>query len=298
MAKFFSRWSLDKQDCIITLTIHKLEADINTPIELSVFFERGPQKDETTHFTMGASQQCHVIEETFTRVSGFYYDRKTLSWQEKFVSLNLGHYKDSVFSSLGIVTVDMAGMVEQGDCSYVYTFPAGTIAHNFNAQLHVTINVSPDNGTVKHYTLTKPKDNIASARDSMAIKRGAATRTVASEVNDRVTTPQDFDLEKNVRYLSGVASNINTLSRVNEEETKDGHQLTKEIVQHILASGQATIRVALTEAETKLAAAQAESDRKSAEIASIMDMLVFARSKQEDLVTQLQQTRAQIQNEM
>lgn len=118
MSKFFSRITKDKQDCTITLTIHKLEAEVNQPLEMSIIFERGPQKVATKKFMMQKEVCAIEIEETFVRVSGFYYDKKALKWQEKTLNLNLGFHsaeKGGKFTSMGSITVDMAEIVDQGD---------------------------------------------------------------------------------------------------------------------------------------------------------------------------------------
>ena len=82
---------------------------------MSVFFERGPQKDETKQFTMHKEKTVHELEETFNRVSTFYYDRSKSQWEEKILNLNLGFRKLGTFVSAGIITIDMGPMVDQGE---------------------------------------------------------------------------------------------------------------------------------------------------------------------------------------
>lgn len=50
MAKFLSRFGAVKTTCTINLTIHKIEADIVQPLNMTLFFVRGPQRDETNRF--------------------------------------------------------------------------------------------------------------------------------------------------------------------------------------------------------------------------------------------------------
>ena len=79
---------------------------------MSIFFERGPQKEETQHFTLKPDKKVHEIEETFKRVSGFYQDPNTRIWQEKLVSLNLGYWSKGQFTSSGVITFNVGQEVD------------------------------------------------------------------------------------------------------------------------------------------------------------------------------------------
>lgn len=82
---------------------------------MSVFFERGPQKEETQRFMLTPDKKVHEIDETFKRISGFYFDRGTRIWQEKLVSLNLGYWSKGQFTSSGVITFNVGPEVDQGE---------------------------------------------------------------------------------------------------------------------------------------------------------------------------------------
>ena len=53
MTNQFSRIGKEKSELRIQLTIHEVEAEFAYPSEMSIFFERGPQRDESEKFPMG-----------------------------------------------------------------------------------------------------------------------------------------------------------------------------------------------------------------------------------------------------
>ena len=55
MAKFLQRFGAAKIVCSITLTIHKFEAEVEQPLNMSLVFVRGPQRDESNRFDITPS---------------------------------------------------------------------------------------------------------------------------------------------------------------------------------------------------------------------------------------------------
>ena len=55
MSKMFKRIGKDKSELQIKLTINAVEAQCIQPVEMSVIFERGPQRDESKKFPIGPS---------------------------------------------------------------------------------------------------------------------------------------------------------------------------------------------------------------------------------------------------
>jgi len=52
MTSLFSRIGKEEQTCSITLVVETVEALVAEQIEMTIFFERGPQKDESNRFQM------------------------------------------------------------------------------------------------------------------------------------------------------------------------------------------------------------------------------------------------------
>jgi len=50
MVSLFSRIGKKEQTCSITLVVETVEALVAEQIEMTIFFERGPQKDESKRF--------------------------------------------------------------------------------------------------------------------------------------------------------------------------------------------------------------------------------------------------------
>jgi len=50
---------------------------------MTIFFERGPQKDESKRFQMSPKIRKTSINEVFQRNSTFYLDKKNGGWYEK-----------------------------------------------------------------------------------------------------------------------------------------------------------------------------------------------------------------------
>ena len=75
MAKFFSRLGKNFMTCSIRLSIHKVEADVSQPLNMSLFFVRGPQRDESNRFEITPSNREADINQTFSRDSSFYQEK-------------------------------------------------------------------------------------------------------------------------------------------------------------------------------------------------------------------------------
>ena len=82
MAKFFDRLGKGKESCQIRLTIHKVEADVVQPLNFTLCFVRGPQRDESNRFEIIPSNREAEINQTFSRESTFYKE-KNGTWGEK-----------------------------------------------------------------------------------------------------------------------------------------------------------------------------------------------------------------------
>ena len=54
MVSFFGRVGKESEDCHILLEIVSVSAEVTYPLNMSVKFERGPQKEESQRFLMTA----------------------------------------------------------------------------------------------------------------------------------------------------------------------------------------------------------------------------------------------------
>ena len=52
MASILQRIGKEKTLCTVCLTVHQVEAIVAEEMELTIFFERGPQKDESKRFQL------------------------------------------------------------------------------------------------------------------------------------------------------------------------------------------------------------------------------------------------------
>ena len=61
MAKFFARLGAEKVTCNIFLVIHNVEADVQSPLNMTIMFCRGPQKEESLKFKISPQKRIADI---------------------------------------------------------------------------------------------------------------------------------------------------------------------------------------------------------------------------------------------
>lgn len=153
---------------------------------MSVFFERGPQKDETKRFLMQKETTEFEINEKFKRVSTFYYEKQSKKWQEKFLCLNLGFYVQGKFNEAGRIQINMADMVNEGEKKEVYSFPAGSVASHFDAKLHVSLEVVLDTAKLGPRASTMASLAKGGSLFASSYDKGTKVAKAASDVMDKV----------------------------------------------------------------------------------------------------------------
>jgi len=80
MTTFFGRVGKEKEKCNITLFVRAIEAEVVNPLYMSVVFERGPQREETNKVLMSSKSKRVDVNQTFSRTSSFYVDKKKMTF--------------------------------------------------------------------------------------------------------------------------------------------------------------------------------------------------------------------------
>ena len=115
MTNLFARLGKEKTEFNVKVSFHKIEGTVGTPVQMTLIFERGPQKDETEKFEMGPEITSAELDKTFERTSGFYFDKKKEVWFEKNCSVLAGYFAGPKWVQVAKKKMDMAPMVEKGE---------------------------------------------------------------------------------------------------------------------------------------------------------------------------------------
>ena len=84
-----------------------IEANVVNSLDMSIYFERGPQKEESRLFNLSSKIKQTEIESTFKRVSGFYFDKTANKWYNKECRFLLGYYHKKEWREISAVTVQL-----------------------------------------------------------------------------------------------------------------------------------------------------------------------------------------------
>ena len=271
---------------------------------MSLFFVRGPQRDESNRFEIIPSERETDVNQTFSRESTFYQE-KSGNWGEKKCQILLGYYTLDKWVQTGILDLNMGPFVGKGECHKDFDFNGQTATEN--AKVHLTFLIEPkDSGALANHTenlrntevptsgggyFKKLGGNIAGdemkekfAKGQEAFEKGKEMAEQANdaanqikELMDQLKELQEALKDKDAAMELLKSKGMDALTGGGEE----GGDGEPGALEGLLSYGVGKLTGAQAEVAASLAQSQIDLAKANTEIGTLTDLLTYSRTKLE-----------------